>query len=121
MDDRYTRSQIHCGAAFMDHTSSNSFTHLQCLTGDIETIAVNRSYELYVDSFVVTITSYHVCNSFLAKKSFRNEVNEFNQKINVCDMSAHRQNKIVENHNDVLTCISRSLPLHAQRRWPNLL
>lgn len=89
MDDRYTRSQIHYGAAFMDHTSSNTFTHLQCLTGGIETISVNRSYELYVDSFGVTIRSYHVCNSFLAEKSFRNEVNESNQKINVCAVSAH--------------------------------
>ena len=92
MDGRYIRSRIHCGTVFMDHVSTNSFTHLQYSTSGIETITAKRSYELYADSFEVIIRSYHADNGIFAEKDFRDEINESNQKISFCAVGVHRKN-----------------------------
>ena len=121
LDSRHTRSRIHCGTVFMDYISTNSFTHLQCSTGGIETIAAKRSYELYTGSFSVTIRSYHADNCIFAEKVFRDDIDESKQKIFFCAVGAHHQNGIVESHIDVLTRGSRCLFLHVQRCWPTVI
>ena len=97
LDGRYTRSRIHCHTVFMNYVSTNSFTHLQCST-DIETIAANRSYELYAGIFGVTIRSYHTNNGIFTEKAFRDDINESNQKMIFCAVGAHHQNGVVESH-----------------------
>ena len=89
LDGRHTRSQIHYGTVFMDHVSTNSFTHLQYSTGGIETISAKRTHELYAGSFGVTIKSYHADNGIFAEKAFRDEVDESNKKITFCDVGDH--------------------------------
>ena len=84
LDGRHTCSRIHCGTVFMDRIYTKSFTHLQCSTGDIETIAAKRSCELYTGRFGVTIKPYHADNGIFAEKAFRGEVDESNQKIRMC-------------------------------------
>ena len=44
MDGGHTRDRIHCGTVFFDKVSTLSFTHLQCSTGGIETVAAKHSY-----------------------------------------------------------------------------
>ena len=121
LDGRHTCSRIHCGTVFMDHVYTKSFTHLQCSTGDIETIAAKSSCELYTGSLGVTIKFCHADNGILAEKSFRDEVDESNQKINFCAVGDHHQNGIIESHVGFLTRGSRCILLHDQRRWPNVI
>ena len=121
MDGRHTRSRIHCGTVFFDQVSSLSFTHLQYSTGDIDTIAAKRSYELFTGIFGVIVKAYHADNGIFAENFFRDEVSESNQVITYCAVGAHHQNGIIESHIGVLTCGSRYLLLHAQRRWHSVV
>ena len=121
IDGQHTHSRIHYGTVFMDHISINSFTHLQCSTGGIETIAAKRLYELYAGSFGVTFKSWHTDNVVFSEKLFCGEVEESNQKITFCVVGVHYWSGIIENNVGILTRRSRCLLLHAQRRWSKVI
>lgn len=68
LDDRHARSRIHCGTLYINHVSTISFTHLQCSTVGIKTIAATHLYELFAVRFGVIIKAYHADKGFLLRK-----------------------------------------------------
>ena len=121
MDGRHTRDRISCGSVFIDTTTGYSFTHMQTSTDCEQTLLGKAMFERNANSHNVVIRSYHADNGIFAEKAFTDQVRNDNQTITYCGVGAHHQNGIVERKIGLLTRGSRTLLLHAQRRWKSAI
>ena len=52
---------------------------------------------------------------------FREAAQEIGQKVTYCGVGAHHQNGVIERFNKEVTIQARTLLLHAQRMWPEMI
>ena len=100
---------------------SHSYSHLQTSTGGDETLAAKHAFEIMSHSFGIPIQSYHADNGIFAEKLFRNEISMSNQSISFCGVGAHHQNAIAECKIREVCYSSRTVLLHAKRKWPAVI
>ena len=98
LSGRHTHDRI-CGATcFIDHYSGYSFSSLQTLLDGEQTLAAKEAYESHADTCGVKERSYRADNGRFAERSFREAVNQAQQKIDFCAVGAHHQNGVIERH-----------------------
>ncbi len=69
----------------------------------------------------VAIKHYHADNGIFTNFLFRKDCKNNMQGLSLCAVGAHHQNGIVERAIKLLTLITRTLLLHAQRHWPEYI
>ncbi len=84
-------------------------------------VASKSAFEAVADSYGVKIQKYLADNGIFAKSGFKDAVDAANQSIRFCAVSAHNQNGIVERKIGLWTNDSRTLLIHAQRHWPEMI
>ena len=113
MDGMFTKGRITVVSVFLDSATGHSISHLQISTGDEETLAAKRTYEITVDANGVTIKSFYSDNGIYAEKSFTDDIKLSSQTIKFCSVSAHHQNGVAENHIGRLIRDTHTNLLHA--------
>ena len=119
MEGGHTRARIWAATVFKDHFSDLIYTHLMTSPSLEETIAAKQAYEKFVNP--TTIKSYHADNGTFAKEGFKDEIKEANQSITFCAVGAHHQSGIIERTIGELTHDARTMLLHAERYWPEMI
>ncbi len=119
MEGGHTRARIWAATVFKDHFSGLIYTHLMTSPSLEETIAAKQAYEKFANP--TKIKSYHADNGTFAKEGFKDEVKEANQSITFCAVGAHHQSGIIERTIGELTHDARTMLLHAQRYWPEMI
>ena len=74
-------------------------------------------FEGWDATFGVKINIYHADNGIFSGKTFRSQIEYFNQKITFCGVGYHHQNDIIEREIKTLTIEARKLLPHAKIYW----
>ena len=119
MEGGHTRARIWAATVFKDHFSDIIYTHLMTSPSLEETIEAKQAFEKFADP--IDIKSYHADNGQFAKEGFREEVKNSNQTITFCAVGAHHQSGIIERAIGQLTHDARTMLLHAERYWPEMI
>ena len=105
----------------MDHATDFTYAHLMRELTLEETLLAKKAFEKLVAQRGKSVKRYHADNGRYADKGFLEDINSKDQTITFCGVGAHHQNGIVERRIRLITEISRTLLLHAQRHWPEYI
>ena len=117
----HTRKIIYGVTVFKDHFTNLSYSYFNTSLNTEEKIQSKFSFEQFSTSNGVNVHAYHADNGRFAEKGFRDAVQLAGQKLTYCGVGTHNQNGIVERHIQELTMATRSLILHAQQIWPEVI
>ena len=114
--DRYT-----CATVFVDHFSNAGYVHLQRSTAVEHTLEAKRAFEHYARQSGVTIKHYHADNGTFAAKGWVQACADQRQGLSFAATNAHHQNGKAEVRIRHLQEMARSMLLHANKRWPEVI
>jgi Reverse transcriptase (RNA-dependent DNA polymerase)/GAG-pre-integrase domain len=112
-----TRKRFHVATVFVDHLSGLSFVHLQQSTGAEETLAAKHAFELYANSYGISVSHYHADNGRFSDKMWRNDILDKGQRLTFSGVGAHHQNGRAEKRIRDLQELARASLMHASKRW----
>jgi len=118
---RHGLARITGASVYVDNDSEFVYSHFQTSLDLDQTIASKQAFEAVADSYDVKVKSYLADNGIFAKNAFKQAVANDNQSIRFCAVSAHNQNGIVERKIGLMTNDARTLLIHAQRHWPEMI
>ena len=67
------------------------------------------------------VKKFHTDNGIFAEEGFKSDVSDNNQTIRYCGVGAHFQNVIAEDDIKQLTEKARTMLIHANHRWPEVI
>ena len=106
---------------FVDHVTNFSFAHFQESASATETIEAKRAFERIAAQHNIKVKAYHADNGIFKSKEFSDVVKHDGQSITFCGVGAHHQNGKAERQIKTFTTIARTMMLHAQNRWPDVI
>jgi hypothetical protein len=118
---RPTTRRYKAATVFVDNYSRLSYVHLQQSLSAQDTLEAKRTFERFAATHGVTVRHYHADNGRFADNLFRRSVNEQGQGISFCGVNAHHQNGIAERRIRELQEQTRTILIHANRRWPDAI
>ena len=116
-----TSARITGATVFVDHASSYMYVHLMRSLSTECTLEAKAACERIFATYGHKVRRYRADNGRFADKDFLESVKTCNQSISFCGVGAHHQNAIAERGIKELTLISRTILLHAQRHWPEMI
>ena len=116
-----TSARITGATVFVDHASSYMYVHLMRSLSTECTLEAKAACERIFATYGHKVRRYRADNGRFADKDFLESVKTCNQSISFCGVGAHHQNAIAERGIKELTLISRTILLHAQRHWPEMV
>jgi hypothetical protein len=116
-----TTQRYRAATVFVDHATRFSYVHLQKSTNAEETIQAKQSFETIAANCGIKILHYHADNGRFADNKFRAAITQSNQTISFCGVNAHFQNGIAERKIRDLQEHSRTMLIHATKRWPKAI
>ena len=105
----------------MDHFSNLGFVYLQKTASAAETIEGKQTFERYAKARGVTISAYHADNGIFKAIDWVKECIKSHQQLTYAGVGAHHQNGRAEKRIRDLQETTRTMLVHAQRRWPNAI
>ena len=116
-----TKVRYRAATVFVDQFSGLSFVYLQKgLTSD-ETVEAKQAFEQYANDHGVKIRHYHADNGRFADNKWRKDCQEKGQRLTFCEVNAHFQNGMAERRIRELQEQARTMLIHANRRWPEVV
>lgn len=106
---------------FVDHATRFTYVHLQQSTNADETIEAKLTFETIAANYGIKILHYHADNGRFAENKFRAALTKANQTISFCGVNAHFQNGVAERKIRELQEHSRTMLIHATKRWPSAI
>ena len=116
-----TSSRLWGATVVVDHFSDYTYCHLMKDFTLEETLNAKKSWEQILFQAGHQAKHYHADNGRFADDDFRAHCAERNQSLSFCGVGAHHQNGIVEGRIKILTQGARTLLLHGQRMWPDMI
>ena len=116
-----TTKRYNTATVFVDHATRFTYVHLQTSRNANETIKVKLSFETLAASVGIKIYHYHADNGRFAENKFREAITKANQTISFCGVNAHFQNGIAERKIRELQDHSRTMLIHATKRWSSAI
>ena len=120
-DGQHSLARIEGATVYVDNDTEFGYSHFQSSLYLDQTVASKSAFEAVADSYGVKIQKYLADNGIFAKSGFKDAVDAANQSIRFCAVSAHNQNGIVERKIGLWTNDSRTLLIHAQHHWPEMI
>jgi len=102
---------------YVDHYSDFVYNHLITGTTSIATIESNQAYERVVATYGVKIKAYYTDNLRFNDNNFTGDCIRGGQTLTHCGVGAHHQNVIAESKIKLVCYGSRTILLHAKRKW----
>ena len=103
----------------IDQESKLGFTYLQKSADAEETLEGKRAFELYSRQHGVEIKSYHADNSIFRANLWVNDCRASDHPLTFAGVGAHHQNWFSERRIRTIQGISRTMMIHANKRWRN--
>lgn len=118
---KLTSLRIWGATVFIDHATNFSYVHLmQRLTTD-NTVTAKLSFESKMHEFGADVKHYRADNGRYNDVGFRESLQHKDQRVTFCGVGTHNQNGIAEKHIGDLTRNARTILLHAQTLWPEMV
>ena len=114
-----TKQRYRVATVFVDHFSGLSYVVNQYSSNADETIVAKRKFEEYASRHGVIVRHYHADNGIFADNKFRAAVREDKQTLSFCGVNSHWQNGKAERRIRELQETTRTMLIHAIRRWPS--
>ena len=105
----------------MDQATRYTYVHLQTSTSAEQTIQAKLAFEMLAANSGVKILHYHADNGRFADNKFRAALQQSHQTISFCGVNAHFQNGIAERKIRDLQDHSRTMLIHATKRWSSAI
>jgi hypothetical protein len=118
---RPTVRRYRTATIFVDHFSGLSYVHLQKTTNAEDIVEAKEAFELFAASKGGQILHYHADNGRFADNRFRKAVMERRHTLSFCGVNAHLQNGMAERRIRELQDHSRTMLIHASKRWPSVI
>jgi len=106
---------------FTNHYSDFIDNHLITGTTSIATLEAKQDYERVILSYGVTVKSYHAENFRFNDNNFSGDCIKAGQQLTHCGVGVHHRNAIAECKIKVVWYGSRTIILHAKRKWPAIM
>ena len=114
----FTKERYKYATIFVDHYSGLGFVYLQKGSSAAETIEAKKAFERYAEARGVTIRAYHADNGIFKANEWQKECIRSNQQLTFAGVGAHHQNGRAEKRIRDLQEMTRTILVHANRRWP---
>ena len=86
-----------------------------------ETMQAKFSFERMMDQHRLKVKKYRTNNGCFSDKCFIRHCKENRQGLTFCAVGAHHQNRTVEQKNQTVVTIARTVLLHAMSVWPEAI
>ena len=110
-----------CVTIFVDHATDKCFCHLQESTDAEETVKGKHVFERQCIEHNVHVQHYHCDNGIFRSKLFVDDCQQSGQSLSFCGVNAHHQNGIAERAIRTITVAARTMLLHANTKWPDVV
>ena len=115
------KERYNYATVFVDHYSNLSFVYLQKTASAAETLEAKKAFERYAATRGITIRAYHADNGIFKAQEWVKECIRSNQPLTFAGVGAHHQNGKAEKRIRDLQDMTRTILIHANRRWPNAI
>ena len=105
----------------VDDRSDYTFSHHQESTISEETIIGKLAYESYLRKHVKEVTRCHADNVTHAVVRNKEEIENKKHTLTFCGIGNHHQNRKTENRIKIIFNPTRSMLIHADHRWPEVV
>eukprot|EP00957_Ditylum_brightwellii_P144159 10983950-Ditylum_brightwellii.AAC.1 len=102
----------------VDHASNFSYSHLSRGASNAETLSAKGAYKRVTHAYSYNTEAYHGDNSRFDLQDFKDSCGKAQETYSYCEVGAHHQNTIAEATNKRLSHRTRTILLHAKRKWP---
>jgi hypothetical protein len=116
-----TKARYKAATIFIDHATRFTYVHLQQSTNAEETIMAKKAFESVAANYGIRIWHYHADNGRFAENRFKESIQQQGQTISFCGVNAHFQNGMAERKIRDLQEHSRTMLIHASKRWPKAI
>ena len=117
MTGKLTTKRYKYATVYVDVASRYGFVHLQKSADAEETVQGKCIFETHLQSFGVTVKSYHADNGIFRAHKWVNSCKEKQQGLTFAGVNAHHQNGYAERRIRELQELTRSMLIHANRQW----
>ena len=122
MTGKLTKKRYKYVTVFVDQSSRLGFIHLQASADADETIMAKRAFEEYArQNGIYHISGYHADNGVFRANKWIESCRRQKQSLSFAGVNAHHQNGIAERRIKEIQELSRSMMIHANRRWPEAI
>lgn len=118
IDGFLTKERYKYATVFVDQATRLGFVYLQKTATAEETIKAKQAFEHYAATCGISVRAYHADNGIFKANAFRNECYKNNQPLTFAGVNAHHQNGVAERRIRELQELTRSMLVHAHKRWP---
>ena len=106
---------------YVDHDSRFLYPFFQEGKTAAETLKGKHAFEAFAKAKGVSLHHIHTDNGVFNSDLYKSDIASKNQTISFCGVNAHWQNGIVERYNGVICAAARTMLLHAQSHWPEII
>ena len=118
---KLTTQRYQYAMVFVGQHSRYAYIYLQWTITSAETIQAKHTFERIAEDMGVCIHHYHVNNGRFADKGFVQDCQKQHQGLSYCGVNPHFQNGITEKKIRNLQEQTRTMMLHALRKWSSML
>jgi hypothetical protein len=116
-----TKARYKYATVYVDQGSRLGYVYLQTTATAEETIKGKIAFELHAKSHGINIQSYHADNGIFRANKWVQHCQTNGQTITYAGVNAHHQNGIAERRIRELQDLTRTMLIHAARRWPECI
>jgi hypothetical protein len=121
MIGRPTTARYKVATIFVDSASRYSFVWLQKSTSADDTVEAKIAFERHCADQGIIVRHYNADNGVFASHKWKDDCKAKVQGLSFTGVNAHHQNGIAEKRIGDLQRLSRSMLIHANRRWPTAI
>ena len=116
-----TKQRYGYATVFVDHATDFTYCYFQKSDSAEETVEAKEAFERTAAQHGVKILHYHADNGVFASKAWKSHCLIKHQGLTFAGVGAHHQNGKAENKIRQLQSQSRTMLIHANRRWPEAI
>ena len=114
-----TRKRYKYATVYVDQATRLGYVYLQQTATAEETIKGKIAFELHCQTMGFRVRAYHADNGIFKAKAWVNHCNQQDQFISYAGVNSHHQNGIAERRIRELQNLTRTMLIHASKRWKN--
>lgn len=116
---KLTTQRYHYATVYVDQATGLGYTWLQKTASAEETVKGKKAFERYCASQGIKVQHYHADNGIFASNDWHTDCIKHGQGLSFAGVNAHHQNGVAERRIKELQHRSRTMLIHAYKRWPD--
>ena len=116
-----TKKRYSYATVYVDQYSKLGYVHLQKTSSVEETLEGKKAFEAYCKEQSIQVQAYHADNGIFKAKGWVQDCQVKGQALTFAGVNAHHQNGLAERRIRSLQELTRSMLIHATKRWPKVV